>query len=92
MYQAEPIDLAPGSTGSAVVAVGDRSNVTQWNGTRWTTVNAPLGNVKLNAVNFTSQSTAWVVGRENGELRLDGDTTEHLWLRREVHEPLRNET
>lgn len=65
------IDLAPGSTGSAVVAVGDRSNVTQWNGTRWTTVNAPLGNVKLNAVNFTSQSTAWVVGEARTVWRWD---------------------
>lgn len=56
------IDLAPGSTGSSVVAVGDRSNVSQWNGARWATVPAPVANVKLNAVNFTSQNQAWVVG------------------------------
>lgn len=65
------IDLAPGSTGNAVVAVGDRSSVSQWNGTRWTTVNAPIGNVKLNAVNFTSQSMAWVVGEARTVWRWD---------------------
>lgn len=68
------IDLAPGSTGSAVVAVGDRSNVSQWNGTRWATVSAPVGNVKLNAVNFTSQNTAWVVGEARTVWRWDRTT------------------
>lgn len=65
------IDLAPGSTGSSVVAVGDRSQVSQWNGTRWSTVPAPTTGITLNAVNFTSQNMAWVVGENRTVWRWD---------------------
>jgi hypothetical protein len=65
------IDVAPGSTGAAVLAVGDRSQVSHWNGARWATVNAPTTGLTLRAVNFTSQNLAWVVGESRTVWRWD---------------------
>lgn len=70
-FAVNAIDLAPGSTGSAVVAVGDRSQVSQWNGSRWSTVAAPTAGITLKAVNFTSQNLAWVVGENRTVWRWD---------------------
>lgn len=65
------IDLAPGSTGGTVLAVGDRSQVSQWNGTRWATVAPPAAGLTLRAVNFTSQNLGWVVGENRTVWRWD---------------------
>ncbi|MBE2247901.1 MAG: hypothetical protein IAE78_00040, partial [Myxococcus sp.] len=73
-FAVNAIDLAPGSTGDAVLAVGNRSEVSHWNGTRWTTVAAPTTNTTLNAVNFTSQNLAWVVGAGRTAWRWDRGT------------------
>ncbi len=70
-FAVNAIDLAPGSTGNSVVAVGDRSQVSQWNGSRWSTVSAPTAGITLNAVNFTSQNLAWVVGESRTVWRWD---------------------
>ncbi|MDX2011108.1 MAG: hypothetical protein SFW67_12995 [Myxococcaceae bacterium] len=68
------LDLAPGSTGSSALAVGANSQVASWNGTRWTTVNAPSAGQTLRAVNFVSSSIAWVVGDNRTAWRFDRGT------------------
>jgi hypothetical protein len=73
-FAVNAIDLAPGSTGNAVVAVGDRSQVSQWNGTRWSTVAAPVAGITLNAVHFTSQNLAFLVGENRTVWRFDRTT------------------
>jgi hypothetical protein len=73
-FAVNAIDLAPGSNGAAVVAVGDRSQVAAWNGTRWSSVPPPSTNLSLKAVNFTSANQAWVVGESRAAWRWDRTT------------------
>ncbi len=56
------IDIAPGSNGNVVVAVGDEGRIARWNGAEWSAVPAP-GTEHINSVHFVSNSAAWLVGR-----------------------------
>lgn len=70
-FAVKALDVAPGSAGSTVLVVGDRSQVSAWNGSSFTSIAAPAPNVALSAVNFTSQNTAWVLGANRTVWRWD---------------------
>lgn len=77
-FRISAIDVAPGSGGSTVLAVGTQGQVAAWNGTRWQSVTPPVAGQSLRAVNFTSQNLAWVVGGNRTVWRWDRATQTFL--------------
>ncbi len=68
------VDLAPTTNATTALAIGERSQVAAWNGSRWASVQAPTSNLSLKAVNFTSATMAWVVGEQRTVWRWDKGT------------------
>jgi hypothetical protein len=62
------LDVALGSNGSNVLAVGKMGKFSRWNGTNWAALNSPTNN-NLNRVAFISQNVALAVGEQKTVLR-----------------------
>jgi photosystem II stability/assembly factor-like uncharacterized protein len=65
------IDQAPGSDGALALAVGANGMVSRWDGSSWTVLPSTV-NAELNAVFFTSPTTAWIAGDARTLLRFEG--------------------
>lgn len=71
------VDVAPGSQGRLVLAVGPAGRVARWEGTSWTLLASPSA-VDLTAVAFVSPSTAYAVGRRGAIWLIQGTTVTPL--------------
>ncbi len=64
------LDVAPGSNGNWVIAVGPRGQASKWDGQRWSSLATQTTN-NLNRVFFRNANTAYIVGANRTFLKVD---------------------
>lgn len=64
------LDVAPGSAGNNIIAVGPGGQAARWDGTRWNTLTTGTTN-NLNRVFFRNATSAYIVGANRTFLRVD---------------------
>jgi hypothetical protein len=71
------VDVAPGSSGSPVLAVGNGGKLARWDGSSWVELPTPSG-ANLNHVAFVSGAVAYAVGQNRTALTVRPDRNEVL--------------